>query len=267
VLFVKNDSFLRLFLKALKMKPYAIVLFVLMIMSCREQETKAFSAQRIVDKSIEVSGGDLYQTSDISFVFRDRTYELEYREDQKILKRITTTDTSSIVDVRRSEGLQRFINDSLVHIPDSLAIRYANSVNSVHYFAYLPYGLNDDAVTKRLLGEVKIKDNDYYKIEVTFDQKRGGDDFEDVYIYWFNKETFKPDFLAYEFHIDGGGMRFREAYNERYVNGIRFVDYNNYKPKEEIPIYETDRLFETAKLELLSKIELKDITVSQGSYN
>ena len=30
---------------------------------------------------------------------------------------------------------------------------------------------------------------------------------------------------------DGIGLRFREAFNERYINGIRFVDYNNYKPK------------------------------------
>ena len=51
-------------------------------------------------------------------------------------------------------------------------------------------------------------------------------------MYWFNKETFKPDYLAYDFHTDGGGVRFRKAYNERYVDGIRFVDYENYKPRD-----------------------------------
>jgi len=75
--------------------------------------------------------------------------------------------------------------------------------------------------------------NSYYKLKVTFDQDGGGDDFDDTYVYFFNKATFKPDYLAYDFHVNGGGMRFREAYNERYVNGIRFVDYNNMKPIDE----------------------------------
>ena len=153
-------------------------------------------------------------------------------------------------------------------MPDSLANIYSNSINSVHYFAYLPYGLNDPAVNKEFLGEMAIKGKDYYKVKVTFDQENGGDDFDDVYIYWFNKETFKPEYLAYEFHVNGGGLRFREAYNERYVNGIRFVDYNNYKSvSDSQSIYEIDSLFNKGELELLSKIELKDVVVSPGNYN
>ena len=119
------------------------------------------------------------------------------------------------------------------HLKDSIANVYANSVNSVHYFANLPYGLNDPAVNKEFLGEVAIKDKEYYKIKVTFDQKGGGKDYEDIYLYWFNKETFKPDYLAYKFYVDGGGIRFRVAYNERYLGGIRFVDYENYEASRE----------------------------------
>ena len=127
----------------------------------------------------------------------------------------------------------------------------------------LPFGLNDKAVNKTLLGEVKIKDKDYYKVKVTFDQDMGGEDFEDVYLYWFNKQTLKPDYLAYEFHVNGGGQRFREAFNERYVDSIRFVDYNNYKPKVKgTDIMDIDSLFEADGLELLSKIELFELTVN-----
>lgn len=249
------------------MKVYLILLFALVITSCGEREPKPISSQTIVDKAIEVSGGDRYTSSTISFVFRDHKYVLENKENQRILKRITATDSSTIVDVKKPNDHQRFINDRLVSVPDSMASKYANSINSVHYFAYLPYGLNDRAVKKRLLGEVKINDITYYKMEVTFEQKGGGVDFEDTYVYWFNKETFKIDYLAYEFHVDGGGMRLREAFNERYINGIRFVDYHNYKPKEEVSIYQIDDLLKTDKLEFLSKIELKDITVIPDNYN
>ena len=128
--------------------------------------------------------------------------------------------------------------------------------------------MNDAAVNKEFLGETEIKGADYYKIKVTFNQAGGGDDFDDTYIYWFNKETFKPDYLAYDFHVDGGGMRFREAYNERYVNGIRFVDYKNLKPKNSnATILQIDSLYTNNQLELLSKIELKNVSVNQDSYN
>ncbi len=60
-----------------------------------------------------------------------------------------------------------------------------------------------------------------------------------------------------------GGFRFRKAFNESYVNGIRFVDYKNYKPKETItPIEELDMAFESNGLTEVSEIKLENIKVS-----
>ncbi len=187
---------------------------------------------------------------------------------KKILKRIQKKDTLDFVDVKSPKSFKRYINGEVAQLPDSLANSYANSVNSVHYFAYLPYGLNDPAVIKEYLDEVVIKDKKYHKIKVTFKQENGGDDFDDVYIYWFNTKTNKPDYLAYEFHVNDGGLRFREAFNERTVNGIRFVDYINFKPiKDDESIYGIDSMFQKGELKILSKIELKNITVNPGNYN
>ncbi|TAI49047.1 DUF6503 family protein [Flagellimonas allohymeniacidonis] len=242
-------------------KLLSFVLLVFLI-SCKQQPEPAMTAQKIVDSSIQDSGGEYFRNHEVSFLFRDRKYISKYDEQGKSLERYTYLDSIVIRDKRTNEGLERFINDSLIALPDSIARRYSNSVNSVHYFVKLPYGLNDKAVNKILLSEVKIKDKDYYKIKVTFDQDMGGEDFEDVYLYWFNKATLKPDYLAYDFRVNGGGQRFREAYNERYVDSIRFVDYNNYKPKTKgTDIFEIDRLFEAGELELLSKIELSEIEV------
>lgn len=244
---------------------YKISFLVLLIFlaSCKTESKKKLSAQEIIDKSIAVSGGKLYNKKQVSFLFRDKKYIAEYNNEKVILKRITFTDSLKITDVKRYNSFKRYFNDSLIYTPDSIANRYSNSVNSVHYFARLPYGLNDAAVKKELMGETIIKNSVYYKIKVTFSKENGGEDFEDIYIYWFNKETFKPDYLAYKFYTDGGGIRFREAYNERYVKGIRFVDYNNFKPKnKEISLHKTDSLFGRKELELLSKIELDSIKVT-----
>ena len=57
-------------------------------------------------------------------------------------------------------------------------------------------------------------------------------------------------------------MRFREAYNERYVNGLRFVDYNNFKSEDvSIQLFDLGKIFENNQLKLLSKIELENINV------
>lgn len=233
------------------------------LVACKESPKTDMTAQEIVDRSIEDSGGKLYQDFNTSFYFRDRRYISENVDGRKVLKRITFLDTVTITDIRTDTLFQRFMNDSLVDLNDSIANRYSNSVNSVHYFARLPFGLNDGAVNKELMGEETIRGKDYYKIKVTFAKEGGGKDFDDTYVYWFDKQTFKPDYLAYDFHVNGGGQRFREAFNERYVNGIRFVDYKNYKPKDKgSGILEIGQLFEKGELELLSNIELEKIEVT-----
>ncbi|UII79274.1 DUF6503 family protein [Flagellimonas sp. CMM7] len=247
------------------MKRFFVVALLLLSVACKEKPKTNYTAQEIVDKSIEDSGGSLYTNHGTSFMFRDRKYISESMEGKMVLKRISFLDSVVITDVKTNTDFKRYMNDTIVNISDSIANRYANSVNSVHYFARLPYGLNEKAVNKELLGEEKIKGKNYYKVKVTFDQTNGGEDFDDVYVYWYHTETFKPDYLAYDFHVNGGGQRFREAYNERYVNGIRFVDYNNYKPKKkETSVLETGSLFEKGELELLSKIELLEIEVTKN---
>lgn len=227
--------------------------------------TESPNANVIVDKAIEVAGGEAYSKFNLEFDFRDRHY-MSQRDDYNFrYQRITTDSTGTIIDTYSNDTpFERTINSEVVKMSDSLAARIENSINSVNYFVLLPYGLNDPAVNKTYLGLTKINNTDYYKIKVEFDQEGGGKDFEDIYIYWINAETNKIDFLAYSFHVDGGGMRFREAYNERYVNGIRFVDYNNYKPKDKTAdLFELDVLFENGELELLSKIETENISVTQ----
>lgn len=247
------------------MKRILIALILLIVVGCKEKKQKTITVQEIVDSSITDSGGKLYGTHKVTFDFRDKKYVSENMEGVRVYTRISDLDSAKIVDVKHGNDFTRHINDSLVKVKDSMAVVYSNSINSVHYFVRLPYGLNDAAVNKELLGTETIADKEYYKVKVTFDQQGGGDDFEDTYLYWFDMESFKPEYLAYNFHIDGGGQRFRKAYNERYVNGIRFVDYENYKPRQDgSDILEIGQIYNNGGLELLSKIELKNITVEKN---
>ncbi|MDF0705958.1 DUF6503 family protein [Flagellimonas okinawensis] len=247
------------------MKRIFIPLMLVFAIGCKQEPKKELTVQEIVDNSIADSGGKMFNDYKVTFDFRDKSYTSENVEGQRVFKRISDLDSTQIVDVKRADDFERYMNDSLVMVHDTMAVKYANSINSVHYFVRLPYGLNDAAVNKELLGKETIKNKEYYKVKVTFDQQGGGDDFEDTYLYWFDIESFKPDYLAYDFHVNGGGQRFRKAYNERYINGIRFVDYENYKPKTDgLDILEIGQLFDKGELELLSKIELENITVTEN---
>lgn len=241
------------------------LLFILMltsIVACKEK-TQPLTVQQIINQAVEKSGGVLYEKAHIEFDFRNIHYISKRRGSKYSYERIQTDSAGAIIhDVLSNRGFERFINDSLVQVVDSMANKYANSVNSVHYFAYLPYGLNDKAVHKKLLGEKTIKRKNYYFIEVTFSEENGGDDHSDVFLYWVDKETFLVDYMAYLYHTEEGGIRFREAFNPNKINGIRLVDYKNYKPfADDIDFYQIGELFDAGKLELLSDIVNENVKV------
>lgn len=238
-----------------------ICLVLVTLLSCVKNEK--FIAQDIINKSIKISGGDKIALATIDFDFRDIHYTAIRENGNFKLGRNFIIKHDTIEDWLSNTGFNRKINEAVIVVPDSMVPRYSASVNSVHYFSVLPFGLNDAAVNKELLGEVEVKGNSYFKIKVTFNEEGGGEDFEDIFMYFINKETFKLDFLAYSYaEDDGTGLRFREAYNERIIKGIRFVDYNNYKPKDEdVSLELIEQLFNADQLELLSKIELKKVKV------
>ena len=246
------------------MKYFITLLLSFLLFNCNDNKTEVIDANKIIDESIQASGGHKIDTSVIEFNFRDINYKATRLGGKFKLERVFLDSIGEIRDVLSNNGLDRYINESLVNLPDSMTTKYSASVNSVHYFAVLPYGLDGKAVNKTYVNKVDIKGKSYHKIKVTFNEEGGGEDFEDVFMYWVNTVTSKVDYLAYSYNEDDGkGLRFREAYNERYVKGIRFVDYNNYKPKDNTSkLEELDKQFIDNKLELLSKIELKEVTVN-----
>ena len=234
------------------------------LLSCNEKETKSLDADEIINKTIEVSGVKKLNTSILTFDFRNKSYVAARFNGNYEFQRRYSDSVNDIRDFLNNKGFERYLNDSVVSVPDSMATKYASSINSVHYFAVLPHGLDGKAVNKAYLNDVEIKGKRYHKIKVTFDKNGGGEDYDDEFIYWIDNKTNKIDYLAYSYNEDDGkGLRFREAYNERYIKDVRFVDYNNYEPKRKDATLENlDELFEENQLKLLSKIELKNIKIN-----
>lgn len=222
--------------------------------------------QKIVDQAIAAHGGQLFEGRTLSFDFRDKNYLVQRKADGYTYIRSFEDDSlGQVKDVLfNSTTLERYANDTLLDISDEWKKKYANSVNSVLYFFQLPYGLNDEAVIKEYLGQKVINNKLYEKIKVTFRQENGGEDFEDVFVYWFNAETSTLDFLAYSYLTDGGGKRFRQAINRRTIEGMIFQDYVNFEPANpNTKVEDLDKAFNEGTLIELSQILSEKVRITK----
>lgn len=220
-------------------------------------------AEKIVDKAIEAHGGDSYDNSKIEFDFRDTHYTIFKTKNEFEYVREFSNSIGNVVDVLNNEGFTRTVNGAKIDtLTQEWIGKYSRSVNSVAYFAFLPYGLNDASVFKTSLGETEFNGEKYNLIKVTFAEEGGGDDFDDEFLYWIGKDDSVIDFMAYSYHTDGGGVRMREVSTVQEVGGIRFQNYLNLKPADEtVPVEAMQKLYESEDLELLSEINLGNIKV------
>jgi len=223
------------------------------------QQQISSQAASIINKAIEAHGGDAYQNSAFEFDFRNKKYTFKNNNEAYQYTRQETKEGIVIKDLLSNEGYTRHLDGRLTTLSLEDNVKYSNSLNSVIYFALLPYKLNDPAVMKKDKGLTTIKGKSYHTIEISFNQAGGGKDFEDVFYYWINKDSYIVDYLAYNYHVNNGGVRFREAIDSKMINGIRFQNYANYKADKNTLLADLPALFEAGDLKKLSVIELENI--------
>lgn len=237
------------------MKNILWLLLAVLFISC-QQDKELSEADRIIAQAIEKAGGEKYESAIIEFQFRENFYTSSRKDGLYELTRHRKDSLGEIKDVLTNKGIRSFREEREVVMHDSVSAAIAESVNAVHYFVQLPFGLQNDAVITELVGQDTINNKVYHEIKVTFKQEGGGADHEDVYMYWIEKDDFTVDYLAYRFFVNDGGIRFRKAVNPRTVNGIRFVDYENYKTEDlSTPLENLDELFQKGQLTKVSQIE------------
>jgi hypothetical protein len=218
--------------------------------------------QAIIDRAFEAHGAHLIADSEINFDFRGRSFSVTHDGGSFDYARTYTDSTGVVLDVLNNEGFSRALNGTTVDLTERMLQFLPGSVNSVVYFAFLPHKLNDPAVRKRYLGLTAIKGENYHAIEIKFAQEGGGSDWSDVFIYWIHEERNTMDYLAYLYHVNGGGTRFREAHNIRTIQGIRIADYRNYKAESDaLPLEEYASAFSRGELIKVSDVDLEGVQV------
>ncbi|WP_299676089.1 DUF6503 family protein [uncultured Tenacibaculum sp.] len=226
-----------------------------------EKEVKVTLSEgdEIINQAIKAHGGELYTSAHYSFIFRKNEYSFKNSGNSYTYTVKRKTENKVIEDVLNNGTISRTINGESTALNERDKLRYSEALNSVIYFATLPYKLNDAAVNKEYKGEVTIKNETYKVVQVTFNQEGGGKDFEDQFYYWINSKTNTVDYLAYNYKVNNGGVRFRSSYNKRNVGGVIFQDYINYKAEVGTPLSDLPKLYEENKLKELSKIVTENV--------
>jgi hypothetical protein len=238
---------------------FFLLVFALLVSACSNVDREA---QRIVNLAIEAHGGKDFESAQIAFDFRNRHYQIFKSPERFEYVREFTDSTGFVRDVLNNDGLVRTIDEEEVSLPEERVSAFSNSINSVAYFAFLPYGLNDAAVIKKYLRETEIEGKPYHLVKVTFRPEGGGEDYDDEFLYWFDHETYHLDYMAYSYHTDGGGVRFRKVIKQHEKNGLILLNYENYKPEDRnTRVEEMEALFKAGELQLLSEILLENVQV------
>ena len=233
-------------------KNILLLLVVLSIGSCKKDQK--LSAEDWVNASIKSHRMDDFNNKKVAFSFREFNYTQNKDAQGTIYTRSKKKSPEQIDVLHSKNGFSRTLNNEPVILSDSLTSVYSESVNSVLYFFRLPFSLKDTGAIKTVLNSEQIKNRLYQKIDVTFTAGNGGEDYQDTFRYWINKETKKLDYLAYQYHSDGGGIRFRAVVNRRTIGGVVFQDYENYKAPKNCSLDELTDLYKKEKLELISMI-------------
>jgi len=217
----------------------------------------------VVAQSIERYGGSRFVDVQIQFEFRGTPFAMTRQEGGFHYQRtVRGPDGQMVTEVMEDGGTWAEVGGARVSLSPDEIYEVETAVNSVIYFSFLPFRLDDGSVILRDLGSAEVAGEPYYKIEATFEQEGGGTDWDTRFVHWFHRDRLTLDYLAYSYSRDGGGSRFRRAVNRRDVGGLTIQDYENYAGDSATrDIAELDRLYDEGALELLSMVELERVEV------
>ena len=247
---------------------------LLLVAGCADRAAdskEAPAAETLIKEAIAAQGGAALDHAVVTFGFREAQFRLE-RDGGRFSYARSYRDSLGrrVREVLTNDSLYRRVSGQRVSLTEDERSAVRTAVNSVAYFALLPYPLGDPAVQAEHAGRDTLDGVPYRRVAVTFREEGGGGDYQDRFLYWLREEDGALDYLAYAFGLGADeelGTRFREAFNPRTVGGVRFADYRNYTADslagglapDQLARY--SRLFEEGALQQVSTVVLDSVSV------
>ncbi len=218
----------------------------------------------VIDRAMRAHGTTALNNAILEFDFRGDRYLARRNNGLFSYERHWRDSSGTVRDVVSNDEIFREVNGERAALTERLESAILTRVNSIVYFASLPYSLRDPAVIARYLGTGVIDGETYDRVEVTFRKQGGGPDYQDRFLYWVNRSTSRIDYFAYYYLTDETGSRLRKLVNTRNVSGFLVSDHLNYSAIPDtigsrIEGYEP--LIGTDGLELVSEVKHENVRI------
>ena len=243
------------------MAPLAALLAVLSLVACGVEP----DGDDIIARGIEAHGGERFENARVTFDFRGEEWSLERQDGRfRYERRYQDDDDRPVLEGMTNDSTFRQVDGEPVDLDEEGRADVELDVNSVTYFAFLPFRLDDPAVQSRYMGVRSIDGELHYQVEVTFQEDGGGPDWDDRFIHWFHAEEGTLGYVAYRYYRGDGGTRFREAVNPREKGGLRVHDWVNSHVEGISDIAHYPDSLEAGALEHVSDVELENVEVQDS---
>ncbi len=229
--------------------------------AAEESEDAQARGRDIIRRAVRAHGHDKLAEATVQFRFRGTPYRMSRRGGRYRFERTVRRNGRVLAEVLTNDGYAPTLDGQPLSLPAPQRDARRRSLNSVVYFASIPFVLEDPAVRPRAGEPMTIKGRIYDTVEVRFTADGGGDDHDDVFLYWFDRETARLDYLAYSFRTGEGGVRLRVATDHTEVGGMTFIQWENYGlPDRRIPLDTLPARWLESRLPRLSAIRLDALT-------
>ncbi len=210
---------------------FSACLLLLVPIQAFGQDAVPQSRLEIVDRAIEHHGGEIYRHSEteLDLCSKSGCFHVVARMDgDEWAYTVSGKSRGSHQEVISThDRLTVWRDGSEVPVAADREQGFRDWAMARVYFCFLPFRLNDPSVLKQDLGLVDWDGRSLHKVKVTF-EAGSSTDAGDQYMYWFDPETARLEYLAYSYDDNGGGLRFRRAVRHRRIGGLLFFDQENF---------------------------------------
>lgn len=233
-------------------------------MACESAEE--LSAEFILDKSIEASGGEDFFHSTITFSIDDLDYELKRDGLLTDFSLTKVADTVTYFSTYKGGLMTYYEND--VEIPESMQSRkfLDARLDGFTFLTSIPHVFKENAVILERQDDVMIQQKPYHSLKITYKHQQDIEEKNTFFLY-INPSSYIVEFIAFKFDLYQHFPNFQRLYNHRKINGILFSDYFSFYPTDqEVPLEQLYQLYNQREVREGTNIKYTDVTVEINSY-
>ncbi len=217
----------------------------------------------LLDTLTRIYGTAHRMAATVQFQLKANTYRIKRNCGQFEFVQISVnSDKDTLVSKLTNTGFKQRVNGAEQKLSSNKERQSKEVLATLVRKAEFPFGLNSITVRKRYLGDEQVGRKWYEKIKIAFIRFYADPVDIQQSILWIDKENKTLTYTAAYRGAHQEKLRFQKLINPREINGIRFVDYELYRPKSDtLTLEDAARAFQQNQLKKMKSINFTAIKV------